>query len=466
MIINNKRLWRCLTLLVAMYLGMANCARANSETLSFANLDEVIQITRLKDNVYQTQQGVLVQFENRLIVGTREELSISDIKSIDKSVSGIDLLFTSFQLHFYAITLARPSINQTILNYFSQHPKINLVQPDLLQLKKSVPVKLLSGKRFNGARLWQHPGFSDANNPNHKHSHNKQRKDRTNNQNSNQIKRINSRYQRYLQSYSIDELWASSKGSGVTVAIIDDGFSLSHQELLHVIPAAIYDADKLGATTEVDLAAQGGNLHGTKVLSIFASSHNVGFLKGIVPEARFLLIKSQLSWTSSTLRALNFAHQNNADIINCSWHTMLLLEPVKLTIDALAEHGRRGKGVAIVFSAGNEGVEILANSHEAAIDSAIVIGANNALGKRVTKSNYGATVDLYLNTLRVKAPTIGNQYEDFSSTSLSAAITSSFAALYMSITPNIELSELTRRLTESLQSPKSPQSTILNKPTQ
>jgi subtilisin family serine protease len=95
----------------------------------------------------------------------------------------------------------------------------------------------------------------------------------------------------------------------------------------------------------------------------------------------------------------------------------------------LATYGRNGKGVAVVFSAGNEGAPIAQLNTEATINSAITVGALDAHGVALASSNYGEGVDVSVFGAGVKSTTNQGGYHQFSGTSLSAAIVSGLAAL-------------------------------------
>jgi len=81
-----------------------------------------------------------------------------------------------------------------------------------------------------------------------------------------------------------------------------------------------------------------------------------------------------------------------ADIINCSWGTYDVSPSVKETIQRLATTGRNGKGIAIVYAAGNNN-RSMAND-ESAIREVIAVSASNEWNQRTTYSNYGPELDL------------------------------------------------------------------------
>src|SRR5690606_19744660 len=129
-----------------------------------------------------------------------------------------------------------------------------------------------------------------------------------------------------------------------------------------------------------------------------------------------------------------------------SWNTRLLLQPVANAVAELAQHGRHGKGIAVVFAAGNQGRAIAAQSTEASIDAAIVVAATDAAGHPLQHSNYGPSIDLATYGTAVESTMAQGGYGDLGGTSLAAAIVSGLAALLIGAQPDADLPTLLTRL--------------------
>jgi subtilisin family serine protease len=159
--------------------------------------------------------------------------------------------------------------------------------------------------------------------------------------------------------------------------------------------------------------------HGTLVAGVIFASHNNFGANGIAPKSSFIAIRQPYNTTSQTILAFTLAKLAKADIINCSWNSPHLLEPV---YDVLNHYT---KDIAIVFSAGNNSKRLIKNKTEASMDSVITVGNSEQY------SNYGEIVDIktYSHTYTTKA---GGGYVEFSGTSASAPIVTGLLALYLS----------------------------------
>ncbi len=216
--------------------------------------------------------------------------------------------------------------------------------------------------------------------------------------------------------YNLQKEWKKSLGEGIKIAIIDDGFNLNHPDLKGLHVSFSYDVDQksLNADPKVKI-----DHHGTEVAGIIFARHNGIGIDGIAPNAELIAIRQTTNITSDTIVAFSVADKAGADIINCSWNSPLLLEPVYDVITAVA------KKRAIVFAAGNDAQELKPLCIEAAIPEVITVGATQQY------SNYGALVDIILKS-GVRTTTLHNTYAVFGGTSATAAVVSGLLALKMS----------------------------------
>jgi len=255
--------------------------------------------------------------------------------------------------------------------------------------------------------------------------------------NISQVKDENSFESRQIsQEYNLIDTWEKTKGKGINIAIIDDGFNLEHEDFFGVDIAFSYDVDskKLDSTPR-----EAKDTHGTQVAGIIFAQHNSLGINGVAPDASLIAIRQVTNITSDTILAFTVANKAGADIINCSWNSPLLLEPVYDVIIDLVKNGRNNKGVAIVFAAGNEGQMLQSNSTEASIAEVITVGA------RQNYSNYGPTVNFVVKSNLTTTQKDGS-YGIFSGTSATAPVISGLIALEMSREPNLALHEIIRKV--------------------
>ncbi|MCB1887404.1 MAG: S8/S53 family peptidase [Rhodocyclaceae bacterium] len=138
--------------------------------------------------------------------------------------------------------------------------------------------------------------------------------------------------------------WQHSVGRGVTIAVIDDGFDLSHPQF-----AGTALPDGVKAFSD----ATGSRHHGTRVAGILFGRHDGAPPEGIAPEATLLPIAARDGWTSTLVAAFALAFDSGADIISASWVIPHATRPLR---DLIAHHldpAGGGRGVLVVVSAGN-----------------------------------------------------------------------------------------------------------------
>jgi subtilisin family serine protease len=234
--------------------------------------------------------------------------------------------------------------------------------------------------------------------------------------NISQTKDINFKhFQNITKKYNLKETWKITKGKGVNIAIIDDGFNLKHEDLKGVSVLFSYDVDNknLNSNPKVKL-----DTHGTQVAGVIFAQHNGIGIDGIAPEANLIAIRQTTNITSDTVLSFTVASKAGANIINCSWNSPLLLEPVYDVIKALS------KDIAIVVSAGNSHKKIEPFSTEASIEEVITVGATQ------NYSNYGDILDFKIQSGILTTKENGG-YGIFGGTSATAPIISGLLALQM-----------------------------------
>ena len=211
---------------------------------------------------------------------------------------------------------------------------------------------------------------------------------------------------------------------------------MAHEDLKNVDVTFSYDVNikELNSKPKVKI-----DKHGTQVAGIIFSQHNGIGNDGIAPEASLIAIRQTTNITSDVILAFTVADKSRADIINCSWNSPLLLEPVYDIITYLIEKGRNNKGMAIVFSAGNDGKKLKPYSTEASIPEVITVGSFQK------HSNNGEMVDFIMQS-NVNTTKYNGSYGKFGGTSATAPIISGYIALEMSRSPDLSLNEIIKNV--------------------
>jgi serine protease len=184
---------------------------------------------------------------------------------------------------------------------------------------------------------------------------------------------------------NIESAWDETKGSGVTVAVIDTGVS-QVPDLRGTKFVAGYDFVNDRAEAADD------NGHGTHVAGTIAQSTNNGYgVAGIAYEASIMPLKVLAASGGGTVadiaEAIRFAADHNADVINMSLggggDTDLMREAIDYA---------HNKGVVIVAAAGNANSN--SASYPARYPNVIAVSALDSTGVKAPYSNFGAGVDI------------------------------------------------------------------------
>jgi serine protease len=188
-----------------------------------------------------------------------------------------------------------------------------------------------------------------------------------------------------LRNINIESAWESSKGKGITVAVIDTGIT-AVDDLVNTKFVKGYDFVN---DREQALDDSG---HGTHVAGTIAQSTNNQFgVAGIAYEANLMPLKVLASWGGGTVadiaEAIKFAADNGADVINMSLGGGGESSIMKEAIDYAYK-----KGVVIIAAAGNSGSN--AAAYPARYLHAIGVSAIGPSGAKAPYSNYGAGIDI------------------------------------------------------------------------
>jgi len=252
-------------------------------------------------------------------------------------------------------------------------------------------------------------------------------------------------------------------GKGITIAVIDNGLDITHEDLNGV---DIRSFDSATKSTDVSYDDVSGAYHGTAVTGIIAAQANKKGIYGIANHANIIFLKNQDYMSDSEMIELfEKANAMGADIISCSWGTYNVSDAVRAEIIKLATTGRGGKGTLIVFANGNDDIDM--GNDESNIAEVISVGASNKDNDRAYYSNYGLNLDILapggvylgITTLDLMGSSgvgmieenyiLYNDYNAFRGTSASAPIVSAALALVLEKNPNLTRVEIENALHES-----------------
>lgn len=379
-----------------------------AETVAFKNYGQWVGFESASDGLYrQKAADLIVQFAPRLIVKTTRELSTAEMGAMAPDATRITDLFLMNRYRYFLLHYDGQAQAFAALVKLQAEAKLLLIQPDLRQQRQRSAAPMGSGFERT-SEVWALPA--------------------------------------HLVGVKKSGLWPSNGGEGVTVAVIDDGFELSHPEFAQLNTRFYYDFSSRQLVDANSRQEVSTGRHGTKIAGVLFGLHNRRAPEGLVPKASFIGISQRDTWTSQTLQSFYIAYLAKADVINCSWHSQWLLEPIEDVVDVMALEGREGKGVAVVFAAGNQGKLLTPNMHEASIANAIVVGATDANGMPLKSSNFGHTVDIWSMSEKIISTDANGGYSYFSGTSVSAAIITGYIALLIANDPTLDVDQVLNKL--------------------
>lgn len=242
-------------------------------------------------------------------------------------------------------------------------------------------------------------------------------------------------------------------GSNITVAVIDEGIDLEHEEFQgKLVPGYDFlDGDD-------DPSAPSEQWHGTAVAGLVAANGNNGAgISGIAPNVKLMPIRliGGATTFNDERNAFIFAADNGADVINCSWGPEGGVAPLPpLTqegIDYAADNGRGGKGCVIFFAAGNFGKSSDSDGY-ASYSKVISVVASTNYDVLAGYSSFGSSVDLTApgggqpgtanivttDPTGIKGFNAESDYHtNFTGTSAAAPLAAGVGALVLSVNPGL-----------------------------
>lgn len=233
------------------------------------------------------------------------------------------------------------------------------------------------------------------------------------------------------------EAWAYTTGSSnVIVAVVDTGVQTDHPDLAgKVLSGYNFITNSAGQTDD--------NGHGTHCAGIIGAIGNNGRgVAGICWNVTILPCKFLDStgngYTSDAIEAINYAKDQGASVISCSWGGGSYSTALKSAIEA--------SGALVVCAAGNDGINTdYSPEYPSAYDSSniISVAATDWNDNLAYFSNYGKTsVDVGAPGYLIYSTLTGSTYTYKSGTSMATPMVSGIAALMKSANSSITVSQM------------------------
>ncbi|MER7707055.1 type VII secretion-associated serine protease mycosin [Kitasatospora sp. NPDC097605] len=268
----------------------------------------------------------------------------------------------------------------------------------------------------------------------------------------------------HLDTMKAPEIWQTSKGRGITVAVIDGGFRLDHPDLAgQLLPGK--DMSGLSGGVSVDKSG-----HGTGIAGLIAGSGKGLGGKGaygLAPDAKILPIKININddpaqpidasgYLKQVSQGITFAADQGAKVINVS----SVAGSSGVSAGDIAELEKsvkyaNGKGALVVAGAGNSGQEGNPVLYPAALPSIIAVAAADRAGTATEESEHGPQIDIAAPGVDIfTSCTAESGYCKKHGTSDATALVSASAALLWSVHPDWAPNQIARVLINTAGKPK------------
>lgn len=219
-----------------------------------------------------------------------------------------------------------------------------------------------------------------------------------------------------IERVGAPKAWATTRGDGIKVAVIDTGVESTHSEL-----------KVLGgySSIEGDASWEDGHGHGTHVAGTIAAADNEKGVVGVAPNVDLYGVKvlnAKGEGTYATVIAgVQWAVENKMVIANMSLGGDETTQAFKDAMQAAAD-----KGLTVVAAAGNNSGAV---GYPAKYPSTIAVAASDSNDKGAYFSSRGPEVDVIAPGARIYSTFKGGGYKTLDGTSMASPHVAGLAAL-------------------------------------
>ena len=187
----------------------------------------------------------------------------------------------------------------------------------------------------------------------------------------------------------IQEAWKLGHGGkGIIVAVIDDGADVTHEDL----KANIYKPYNVAKNNSDVSNPFSMHSHGNSCAGFIASPANGIGTMGVAPFAKVMPIKVDTNALESEyIKAFEYAKNNGAKVISCSWGSGHITEALSAELKAIYD-----ANITVLFASGNHGQseDSAGYNDESESKWVIGVGATGEWNDVTDYSDYGKNIDI------------------------------------------------------------------------
>ncbi|MFD4770049.1 S8 family serine peptidase [Streptomyces niveus] len=252
----------------------------------------------------------------------------------------------------------------------------------------------------------------------------------------------------YLDAMRAEEIWESTTGEGIKIALIDSGVNASIPSLKGQVLKGLDATETDGTTDDIDG-------HGTTMAELIVGTGAGGGLKGLAPGAKVIPMrmadedfeKKHKSNSFDGSDAIRAAADSDAKIINMSIGGELVSYQEKEAVKYA-----HGKGKLLFAAVGNTGHKANKPGYPANYPEVVGVGATDREGQVAKYSNHGDFVDIAAPANDIPRwcdETFTKYCDGDGGTSAATALASATAALIWSANPDWTANQVLRVMFES-----------------
>ena len=258
--------------------------------------------------------------------------------------------------------------------------------------------------------------------------------------------------QYWLTDYGVTTAWATSRGAGVTVAVIDTGVDGSHPDLSGAVVGGM-DASGVGRADGQRPVGAVSPEHGTMVASLLAGrGASGGGVIGVAPEANILSLSvgfgvGATDSDEQIARAVRWAADHGAQVINMSL-TRNTLDWPESWDEAFGY--AMSKDVVIVAAAGNRSSGTTQVGAPATMPGVLTVAGVDRKGSAsFNASSQGISISVAAPSEELVGATPGGGYAEWGGTSGATPLVAGVVALVRSAHPHLSAGNVINRITST-----------------